>query len=98
MSFEEELEQLIEQLQREQKEQWENKTAEEKLNSYKEQGLYARYCNMTIEELEEEKQFNIYMSNKLRNSKFGDPYYSAIGCDDNVRRINTILKLKKEVK
>ena len=52
---------------------------------------------MSIEELEEEKQFNINMANKLRNSFFKDPYYSIYGCDENVRMINTILKLKREI-
>lgn len=92
------LEELLEETKRKDREEWERKTPQEKIDSYKEQGVYSRYCNMSIEELEEEKQFNINMANKLRNSFFNDPYYSAYGCDENVRRINTILKLKKEMK
>ena len=92
------LEELLEETERKDREEWERKTPQEKIDSYKEQGVYSRYCDMTIEELEEEKQFNINMANKLRNSFFNDTYYSAYGCDENVRRINTILKLKKEMK
>lgn len=91
------LEELLEEIERKDREEWERKTPQEKIDSYKEQGVYSKYCDMTIEELEEEKQFNINMANKLRNSFFHDPYYSAYGCDDNVRRINIILKLKKEI-
>ena len=93
-----ELEKLIDDMQKKEKEQWEKKTPQEKLNYYREQALYSKYCDMTISELEQEKQFNVNMSNKLRNSIFKDTYYSAYGCDENVRRINTILKLKEEVK
>lgn len=92
-----ELEAIFEDMQRKAKEEWESKTPQEKIDTYKEQALYSKYCNMSIEELEEEKQFNINMANKLRNSFFKDPYYSAYGCDENVRRINTILELKKEM-
>lgn len=96
MTMEEILEEILEETERKDREKWERKTPQEKIEIYKEQLLYRRYCDMTIEELEAEKQFNMYMSNKLRNSFFSDPYYSAYGCDENVRRINTILKLKKE--
>jgi len=74
------------------------KTPEEKIEVYRKQALYSNYCDMSIEELEKEKEFNKEMADKLWKSKFGDPYYSAYGCDENVRRINTILKLKKECK
>ena len=92
-----ELEMLLDKIQKEAEEEWESKTPQEKIDSYKEQGVYMRYCNMTIEELEEEKEKNINRANRLRNSIFGHPYYSAHGCDENVRRINTILELKKEM-
>ena len=91
------LNEILEKLQKEEEEKWNNMTPQEKLNTYREQGLYMRYCDMSIEELEEEKKFNQDMAEKLRRSMFGDPYYSAYGCDENVRRINTILKLKKEL-
>ena len=92
-----ELEELLEKIRRKDKEEWERKTPQEKIDSYKEQGVYSRYCDMSIEELEEQKQFNIYMANKLRNSFFHDPFYSVYGCEENIRRINEILKLKKEI-
>lgn len=91
------LEEIFEDMERKAKEEWESKTPQEKIDTYKEQALYSRYCDMSIKELEEEKQFNINMANKLRNSFFKDPYYSAYGCEENVRRINTILELKKEM-
>lgn len=93
-----ELEQIINDLNKKWEDEWNAKTPQEKINSYKEQGVYSRYCDMTIEELEVEKQFQKETANRLRHSIFGDPYYSAYGCDENVRRINTILKLKKEIR
>ena len=89
------LDELLEKLQKEEEEKWNNMTPQEKLDTYREQGVYTRYCDMSIEELEEEKKFNQDMANKLRHSMFGHPYYSAYGCDENVRRINTIIELKK---
>ena len=96
LDLEKQLNEIIEKSRKEEQEKWNNMTPQEKLNTYKEQPLYFRYCDMSIEELEEEKEFNIYKSNQLRNSKFSDLYYSSYGCDENIRRINTILKLKKE--
>lgn len=92
------LEKIFEEIRKEEEEKWNNMTPQEKIDTYRKQGVYMKYCDMSIEELEEEKKFNQNMANKLRYSMFGDPYYSAYGCDENVRRINTILKLKKEVK
>lgn len=91
------LEELLEEIERKDREEWERKTPQEKIDSYKEQGVYSRYCDMTIEELEAEKQFQKETADRLRYSIFGDPYYSAYGCDENIRRINTILELKKEI-
>lgn len=93
-----ELKRTMEEYEERKRKEWENKTPKEKIDYYKEIGVYSRYCDMSIEELEKEKEFNQYMANKLRYSMFGDPYYSPYGCDENVKRINTILKLKKEVK
>lgn len=92
-----ELEAIFEDMDKKAQEEWESKTTQEKMNAYREQTLYSRYCDMSIEELEEEKKFNIEMANKLRGSIFKSPYYSAYGCEENIRRINTILKLKKEM-
>jgi len=78
--------------------EWESKTPLEKIDSYRKQIEYREYCDMTIEELEKEMKFNKEKADSLRYSMFHDPYYSAYGCDENVRRINTILKLKKEGK
>ena len=93
-----ELEKILEEEEKKEREEWERKTPEEKIEVYRKQTLYSNYCDMSIEELEKEKEFNKEMADKLWKSKFGDPYYSAYGCDENVRRINTILKLKKECK
>lgn len=91
--FEEELKRIIEDMEKKEEEKWNNMTAKEKLNYYRELPLYKKYCDMSIEELKEEKEFNVYMANKLKNSKFSNPYYSWYGCNENVRRINVILKL-----
>lgn len=95
--LEKQLNEMIEKSRREEQEKWNNMTAQEKLNTYKNQPLYFRYCDMSIEELEKELEFNIYKANQLRSSKFKDIYYSASGCDENAKRIRTILKLKKEM-
>lgn len=92
-----ELQDLLDKWQREAREEWESKTPQEKIDAYREQPLYSEYCDMTIEELENEKVKNKEIADRLRYSRFGDPYYSAYGCDERVRRINTILKLKKEM-
>lgn len=92
------LDKIFEEIQKEEQEKWERKSPQEKLDYYKEQPLYYRYCLMSIGELEGEKGFNKYMADKLRHSIFKDPYYSIYGCEENIRRINTILKLKKEMK
>lgn len=96
-SIEEQLDEIFDDMKRKEEEKWNNMTSQEKIDIYKEQGLYNRYCYMSIEELEKEKEFNEYMVKKLRNSIFSDPYYSVYGCEENIRRINTILKLKKEI-
>ena len=96
-SLEEQLNEIFDDMKRKEEEKWNNMTPQEKIDTYKEQGIYSRYCYMSIEELEEEKGFNEYKANQLRNSKFSDPYYSAYGCEENIRRINTILRLKKEM-
>lgn len=92
-----ELEAIFEDMRRKEQEEWNSKTPQEKLDTYKEQALYSRYCDMSIEELEKEIEFNRQTANRLRSSIFKDPYYSAYGCEENIRRINTILKLKKEM-
>ena len=84
-------------MQRKEQEEWDSKTPQEKLDTYKEQALYSRYCDMSVEELEKEKEFNSATANRLRYSIFGDPYYSVRGCEENIKRIDTILKLKSEV-
>lgn len=96
--LEKELNRATNEYEERQRKEWESKTPEQKIDYYREQALYSKYCDMSIEELEEEKKFNQETANRLRYSMFNDPYYSAYGCDDNVRRINTILKLKKEGK
>lgn len=90
------LKKILEEASKKEQEEWERKTPQEKIDVYRKQALYSEYCDMSIEELEKEKEFNKEMANKLWKSKFKHPYYSAYGCDENVRRINTILKLKKE--
>ena len=91
------LDKIFEEMHRAEEKKWNNMTPQEKIDSYKEQGVYSRYCYMSIEELEKDKEFNEYKANQLRHSIFSDPYYSAYGCEENVKRINTILKLKKEI-
>jgi hypothetical protein len=92
------LEELLEDIRKKEEEKWNNMTPTEKIDSYRSNGLYFKYCDMTIEELEKEKEFQKATADRLRNSMFHDIYYSAYGCDENVRRINTILKLKYEEK
>lgn len=92
--FEKHLSDIFDEIEKKEKEEWENKTPQEKLEYYSKQAFYSKYCKMSIEELEEEKEFNKYMANKLRSSKFHDIYYSFDGCNENVRIINTILELK----
>lgn len=92
------LEEFLEVMRKEEEQKWNSMTPTEKIDSYRSNSLYFRYCDMTIEELEKEKEFQKETADRLRNSMFHDPYYSAYGCDENVRRINTILKLKYEEK
>ena len=93
-----ELNRAINEYKEKERKEWESKTPQEKIDSYRNQIEYRKYCDMTIEELEKEKKFNQEKADSLRYSMFHDPYYSAYGCDENVRRINIILKLKKEVR
>lgn len=95
--LEKQLNELLEESRKKEEEKWNNMTTQEKIDVYRKQALYSNYCDMSIEELEKEKKFNKEMADKLWKSKFSNPYYSAYGCDENVRRINTILKLKKEM-
>ena len=91
----EQLEKVLKDYEEEERRKWENMTIEEQLDTYRENGVYAKYCDMTIEELNKEKEFNKEMANRLRSSIFNDVYYSAYGCDENVRRINRIIQIKE---
>lgn len=89
------LQKILGNMRKKAKEEWERKTPQEKLEEYRKDALYYRYCDMSIEELEKEKKFNQYMINKLQHSIFHDIYYSVEGCEKNIKRINTILELKE---
>lgn len=95
-NFEEELNKIFEEIEKQEREEWERKTPEEKIEAYRKDCFYRKFCDMTIEELEEEKRIDKSIADSWRFSKFKNPYYSVEFLDEEVMRINTILKLKKE--
>ena len=95
ISISEQMEKILKDYEEEQRRKWENMTIEEQLDTYRENGTYKKYCDMTIEELQKEKKFQKETADRLRNSMFHDIFYSAYGCEENIRRINRIIKIKE---
>lgn len=84
----------LEEEEKRKEEEWNNKTNEEKLAWYEENNIFlAEYIKMSKEELEEALKFNIQKEKEL-SGIFHDPYYSRMGCLDNIERINKVKKLK----
>ena len=75
--------------------EWDNKSNEEKLAWYEENNVFlAKYIKMSKEELEEELALNKDMAEQLKGGFFHHPYYSYMGCLEDIERINKVKKLK----